>query len=317
MTQTLQMGFSPIFEANQTTFDYLLKLRCPLSISILEEDEQTGARVLLGEKQIEWRFVLVHKSLSMNHEFAHANLAKGPLGILKINYQLVTKGGHKVKVSEEALDGQLEAESKSVALKAKSFFDFSQIWYSEYKQLKSDFGKRAVKIYVEHNTSVAFDSGQFDAAPLKPIFTYLSKLKLRGIDSPEHAARFVSLIPFTKEEQATKPLATWRNLHSFVAEGRGSVQDHSSLLCSLLLGFGLDAFVCVGSCSDGAHCWVVTRTIENMASGQKMQVYFWESLTGAKYSQNDPKVNYLYRRVGSLFSDKQFFANLQESDTVY
>lgn len=310
------MGFSPIFEANQTTFDYLLKLKSPISIAILEEDESTGSRTLLGEKQIEWRFVLVHRSLSMNHEFAHANLAKGPLGILKINYQLVTKGGHKVKISEEVLDGQLEAESKMVAMKAKAFFDFSQLWYSEYKQLKAEFAKRAVKIYVEHNTAVAFDSGQFESAPLKPIFTYLQRLRLRGIDSPEHAARFVSLMPFTKSEQATKPLATWRHLHSFVAEGRGSVQDHAALLCSLLLGFGLDAFVCVGSCSDGAHCWVMTRSIEALPSGQKMSVYFWESLTGAKYTQNDPKVNYLYRRLGSVFNDRQFYANMQETDTV-
>lgn len=310
------MGFSSMFEANQTTFDYLLRLRSPLSIAILEEDERTGARVLLGEKQVEWRFVLVHRSLSMNHEFAHSNLAKGPLGILKINYQLVTKGGHKVKVSEETLDSQLEAESKSIAMKAKTFFDFSQLWYSEFKRLKPDFEKRAVKIYVEHNTAVAFDSGQFDAAPLKPIFTYVNRLKLRGIDSPEQAARFVSLIPFAKEEKATQPLSTWRNMHSFVAEGRGNVQDHAALLCSLLLGFGLDAYVCVGSCTDGAHCWVASRMVETISGVQKVQVYFWESLTGAKYSQQDPKVNYLYRRLGSVFNDRHFFANMQEVDTV-
>lgn len=43
---------------------------------------------------------------------------------------------------------------------------------------------------------------------------------------------------------------------------------------------------------------------------------FWESLTGEKYNQNDPKVNYLYRRVGSAFNDKTYFANIQHVDTV-
>jgi centrosomal protein CEP76 len=311
------MGFGQLFEANQTTFDYLLKLRSPLSIAVLEEDELTGDRKLLGEKQVEWRFVLVHRSLSMNHEIAHSDLAKGPLGVLKINYQLVTRGGHKVKLSEEALDGQLEAETKAVAIKAKTFFDYSQLWYSEFKQLKPEFAKRAVKIYVEHNTAVAFDSGKFDSAPLKPIFTYITRLKLRGIDSPEHAARFVSLIPFSKPDTATNPLGTWRNLHSFVAEGRGQVQDHAALLCSLFLGFGLDAYICLGSCTDGAHCWVMTRIIENNGpTSQKVLIHYWESLTGAKYSQNDPKVNYLYRRVGCVFNEKKYFANMQESDTV-
>lgn len=306
-----------MLEANQTTFDHLLKLRSPLSLAIMEEDSLTGSRKLLGEKQVEWRFVLAHKSLTMNHEICHANAARGPLGVLKVSYQLGTKSGQKLKVSEEALDKQLEAEAKFVASKAKAFFDYSQLWYSEYKQLKPDFAKRAVKIYVEHNTAVAFDAGKFDSAPLKPIFSYISRLKLRGIDSPEQAARFVSLIPFEKPDASSSPLSPWRHFHSFLAEGRGSVQDHASLLCSLLLGFGLDAYICLGSCTDGAHCWVMTRIIEkDTASTQKVMIHYWESLTGAKYSQNDPKVNYLYRRVGCVFSDRQFFANMQESDTV-
>jgi len=49
------------------------------------------------------------------------------------------------------------------------------------------------------------------------------------------------------------------------------------LLCNLLLGFGLNAFVCVGTNSEGAHTWVMTVD-SNMDSTAK--VIFWESLTG-------------------------------------
>ena len=46
------------------------------------------------------------------------------------------------------------------------------------------------------------------------------------------------------------------------------------LLCSLLLGFGLDAYVCVGAKAKGAaHTWVVTLGVDGL-------VTFWESLTG-------------------------------------
>jgi len=46
------------------------------------------------------------------------------------------------------------------------------------------------------------------------------------------------------------------------------------LLCSLLLGFGLDAYVCVGTKLRGAsHTWVVTISTDGRAT-------FWESLTG-------------------------------------
>ena len=49
------------------------------------------------------------------------------------------------------------------------------------------------------------------------------------------------------------------------------------LLCSLLLGFGLDAYVCVGTKNKGAaHSWVLTLGTEGEAT-------FWESLTGHRY----------------------------------
>ena len=54
------------------------------------------------------------------------------------------------------------------------------------------------------------------------------------------------------------------------------VEDHSTLLCSLLLGYGLEAYVCVGSKEQGlAHCWVATL-------GAEGTVTFWESLTGQR-----------------------------------
>ena len=48
------------------------------------------------------------------------------------------------------------------------------------------------------------------------------------------------------------------------------------LLCSLLVAFGLNAFVCIGTKIKGlAHCWVVTINIDGSAT-------FWESLTGQR-----------------------------------
>ena len=48
------------------------------------------------------------------------------------------------------------------------------------------------------------------------------------------------------------------------------------LLCSLLLGFGLDAYVCLGTKVKGlAHAWVMTRNIDG-------SVCFWEALTAQR-----------------------------------
>ena len=36
-----------------------------------------------------------------------------------------------------------------------------------------------------------------------------------------------------------------------------------------------------------------------------------------KYNQNDPKVNYLYRRIGCLFNHNTYYANMQDVDTAF
>ena len=53
-------------------------------------------------------------------------------------------------------------------------------------------------------------------------------------------------------------------------------EDHTMLLCSLLLGFGLNAFVCIGCKKGGvAHTWIMTIAPDG-------SVTFWESLTGER-----------------------------------
>lgn len=60
--------------------------------------------------------------------------------------------------------------------------------------------------------------------------------------------RFVSLLPFQRRPSVgDQRLQMWNSPHAFLAAGRGDVSDHALLLCSLLLGFGLDALVCVGT----------------------------------------------------------------------
>lgn len=83
----------------------------------------------------------------------------------------------------------------------------------------------------------------------------------------------------------------------------GNIEDHSVLLCSLLLGWGLDAFVAtgtiysapkavgagVGAKTQGAgkpmvsirpHVWVVTI---DRIDERSIKVTNWESLTGSQF----------------------------------
>lgn len=84
------------------------------------------------------------------------------------------------------------------------------------------------------------------------------------------------------------------------------------LLCNLLLGFGLDAYVAIGTNSEGSHAWVLTRRL----AGGKHKVDFWESLTGTKMDSDDPRVHRFYRTIGCVFSNKHFMGNIQADDRV-
>lgn len=87
------------------------------------------------------------------------------------------------------------------------------------------------------------------------------------------------------------------------------------LLCNLLLGFGLDAYVCVGTNSEGSHAWVLTRQPPAGNNGTQ-KIDFWESLTGQKLDSEDPRVHRFYRTIGCVFNHRGFFANVQADDRV-
>ncbi|XP_032731697.1 centrosomal protein of 76 kDa isoform X4 [Lontra canadensis] len=104
-------------------------------------------------------------------------------------------------------------------------------------------------------------------------------------------------------------------------ENGGDCEDHANLLCSLLLGYGLEAFVCVGTKAKGVpHAWVMT-------CGTDGTITFWESLTGHRYIHKpanpdespvaeQPKPLYPYRTIGCVFNHQMFLGNCQPSDSV-
>ena len=133
------------------------------------------------------------------------------------------------------------------------------------------------------------------------------------IDSPLHAARFVSLIPFQRiEDFDSERVEIWHSIQAFMGRGCGDVEDHSVLLCNLLLGFGLETYICVGTNMEGAHTWVMTIEHERGLS----KVTFWESLTGQKFKLGDTRINQFYRSIGCVFNDRLFYANIQPDDQV-
>lgn len=55
----------------------------------------------------------------------------------------------------------------------------------------------------------------------------------------------------------------FKRFHSMIAGMQGTIDDHCHLLCSLLLGFGLKAYVCIGYNYKGEHSWVISEDCKN------------------------------------------------------
>ncbi|OWK01840.1 CEP76 [Cervus elaphus hippelaphus] len=158
----------------------------------------------------------------------------------------------------------------------------------------------------------------------RPVCSYVKPLRAgRLLDTPRQAARFVNVLGYErapviggggKQEQ-------WCTLLAFLCRNKGDCEDHANLLCSLLLGYGLEAFVCVGTKAKGVpHAWVMT-------CGTDGTVTFWESLTGHRYLHKpinpdeppvaeQPKPLYPYRTIGCVFNHQTFLGNCQPSDSV-
>uniref|UniRef100_A0A8C4PY17 Centrosomal protein of 76 kDa n=1 Tax=Eptatretus burgeri TaxID=7764 RepID=A0A8C4PY17_EPTBU len=102
---------------------------------------------------------------------------------------------------------------------------------------------------------------------------------------------------------------------------QGEVQEHAALLCNLLLGFGLDAYMCLGSKHGGDfYAWVMTRSHSGTTT-------FWESQTGCRFlhllstntsvsSMTPPTPRHPYHTVGCVFNHSAFYANIQPTVDV-
>jgi len=114
---------------------------------------------------------------------------------------------------------------------------------------------------------------------------------------------------------------TWQSWHSFLSKCRGDVEDHSTLLCSLLLGFGLSAYVIIGTAynNDGEeareHSWVAV-----MPPNGGGDVTFIESLTGQRYevkTKSKASVEALpYHSVSCVFNHESFHALKATPNTI-
>jgi centrosomal protein CEP76 len=191
---------------------------------------------------------------------------------------------------------------------AQDYIKYANDWWEDFKNIRSAHSSRMIKLFVPTEDRESYN--------YKPCNALIEPIALgRGINTPYEAARFVSLLPYERQENpGGEKVERWQTAHTFLSIGSGDVEDHSVLLCNLLLGFGLDAYLAVGISINGPHVWVLTRS---KTDNKKYSVTYWESLTGQRINIEDSRVFRFYKRIHCAFNDTKFYANIQVDDTVF
>lgn len=292
----------------------MLSICDPVHLVLIKTDTSSET-TLVSSHFLDWRTVL--SSSSGKRCIAVELMGVGsesrvPAGILTVSLELYPP--LTGRISQDIITTQQSLERQRTAEKERLFLVYAKQWWREFLEIRPSRQSKMVKIFAQDENGVN-----------RPVCSYVHVLRAgRLLESPRQAARFVSLLAHEKapvvgggggkQEQ-------WCTLLAFLCRGKGDCEDHATLLCSLLLGFGLDSYVCVGTKSKGMpHTWVLTR-------GTDGSVTFWESLTAHRYLHlaidpdapplvQQPKPSHPYRTVGCVFNHQSFLANCQPSDAV-
>jgi centrosomal protein CEP76 len=289
----------------------LLDITTPLNIVVTKEDCSLAKAKVVGENTVEWRKVLKTGFLGLTVELAGENPGV-PSGIIELQMEVIPGGP---RTAEDEIVGKMQIQKAAITAADREFLIYARRWWSEFHALRPSHQERKVKVFAATAGGRMVPSTHF-VSVLQPD---------RVLDTPYAAARFVSLLALSSASDADASLDfaprgtaagdVWPSPLTFLSQRRGEVCNHATLLCSLLLGFGLDAYCVVGTTTQGkTHMFVATRRRVGGPAEHDYEVVFWEPSTGIRAAQASGQHSYL--TIGSCFNHTSFFANVQASDNA-
>ena len=302
----------PMFDAT-----FVLPLPCGEVDELVEESEKVhvlvvrggerggGEKEVVGTAEIEWRKVLEEGFFREQVELANVGEASAVTpGLLDAEVLMLPTLRAGKRVEGTFLAGLLKEERVASARADKAFLVYAKAWWREYLALRDSHRHRVVKVL-----------GVSECGVSRPVVTYVAPLFLgRLLPSPRAAARFVALLHHRDGLRIGGEVSeVWHSVHSILAQGGGASHDLALILACLFLGFGMNAYVAVGTSPVGANTWVVT--LDAPASGGG--VLFWDPLSGEAHSDlSSPESRSLFSTIATLFNDRELYANAQVSDKV-
>ncbi|CAN0159045.1 unnamed protein product [Lampetra planeri] len=295
----------------------LLGMSDPVHLVLVKTDDVSMETTLVTSHRLEWRHVLTCPTACWDTAVELQGVgseSRVAVGVLHLRLELHPRLVHTI--TPDVLNTQLGLERQRAAEKERLFLVYAKQWWREYLQIRPEHNSRLVKIFAQDENGTN-----------RPVCAYVRLLRAgRLLDSPRQAARFVSLLGYERAQAVGGGARheMWSSTFAFLCRAKGDCEDHANLLCSLLLGFGLDAFVCVGTKAKGEpHAWVATRSTDGTTT-------FWESLTGHRYAHrpinlDDPPLpraqqqqqqHHPYRTLGCAYNHRAFYANCGPTHAV-
>lgn len=273
----------------------LVDLAFPIHLCILIHTID-GTRVL-GTHEMDWRKAAIYGEKFI-HRLEFLDIFNPDIVIGIIEARLDLQALSEIFLAQDQLKYQVEQSISKQKEAERVFFVFAREWWSDYLNIRDTHESRLVKLFAN-----------YEGGKKVLISKLLLPITSEFIQTPRHAARFVSLL----KKESVGPVGenvkseVWMNPHTFLSCRKGDVQDHAVLLCSFLLGFYLDAYVTLGTdMNDNSQVWVTSIEEES-------QVRFWDAVSGKSYLTTD---EHPFKTIGSCFNQHNFYGNAQKRDFV-
>ena len=299
----------------------LMRLSEKIHIVLLRYNSHRDDYKLIGENQIEWRNCLKSGSVSLSVEMGGGNHGlKIPIGVMELQLELLP---YHTAIGGDDISNQINSENSDNTASEREFLVYARRWWQEFHAFSPSFASRNVKVF----TNIITHSTQ-----MVPVTATVSALRPdRVLDSPYECSRFVSLLTYDYDDDRVehpqgvsamnpaKPATDgWLNQFSFISRKKGDVPEHCTLLASLLLGHGLDAWVLLGTDASGqSQMSVMTKN----KTSEGNTIILWNAMNGERHSIDSggsfPSTWLGLTHVHSAFTDGAIVASLQSVDDIY
>lgn len=192
-----------------------LSISEPIHLVVTRTNDR-GERDLLGSYTLEWRSVLIEEKGKLSHTAELSGVgpeAKISAGLLDLVIEIFPKAAPLQSVF---LSAHQETERQQTAERERLFLVYSKQWWKEYLQISSDHSQRMVKIFAQNEMGRS-----------QSVCSFVRPLRAgRLLDSPRHAARFVSLLPFERSSTSVGVGRggcgeVWNSLFSLLCQRKG------------------------------------------------------------------------------------------------